>query len=114
MLVNITANILENSPLAPNHPSPDWPIFLKVSDDEGQTKLECTGKLKAGELQSVILGIGASASDAEAIPQFLKKLMARKIAEIKSLDIPETGIQMLRDLIRVDDFTSAHRGSELR
>jgi len=105
MLVNITANIVKNSPLASNQPAPDWPIDLRISDDQRQTILECHGELKAAELQAVLLTSGASADD-NAIPQFLKNLMGKKTAEIERLNIPEAAIQQLRDLIRIDDFIS--------
>jgi hypothetical protein len=97
MLVNVIAHIREDADLAANHPDPDWPINLRVSDGRGQTVFQSEGKLKAGELRGVLLMPGASASDPSAIPRFLKDLMGRNVAEIRELELPDIGLQALRN-----------------
>jgi hypothetical protein len=99
MLVNIKARILETSSLAPNHPAGDWPIRLRVDQSNGERQkiLECEGRIRASELQAVVMMPGVLASDDSAVPQFVKNLMGRKQAE-QCLDIPDSGIGMLSDL----------------
>ena len=100
MLVDVKASIIETSPLAPNNPAGDWPIRLRIDQSYGalQKILECEGRIKASELQAVMMMPGVLASDDSAVPQFVKNLMDRKQVEIRRLDISDSGIEMLSDL----------------
>lgn len=101
MLVDITARVIENSSLAPNHPTADWPISLVVDqncDSQQRRILDCKGSIRAGELRAVVMKAGNSAPDSRAIPSFVTSLMNRELAMIRNVEIPQDGIEMLLNL----------------